>query len=158
MTTVMPRRTHNAIDISKYIICVAQSNGDTITNLKLQKLLYYAQAWFLVNNDNTKLFDDDIVAWQYGPVVVSVYEEFKSFGRAPIDIACDLDRDFSDLCNKVKEYLNEFCETFLSYSATELVAITHQEEPWLEAIAKGYGTVINTETMYKFYTKMLDNE
>lgn len=149
---------NNAIEISKYILCLAQCNGDTITNLKLQKLLYYAQAWFLVNNNNTKLFEDDIEAWQYGPVVPSVYNEYKIFGRAPIEIDCDLNKDFSNLCDNTKQYLNEFCEAFLKYSATELVGMTHQEKPWQEAITKGVYTPINTNTMYEFYSDLLYNE
>lgn len=148
---------NNALDISKFIICLAQNNGDTITNLKLQKLLYYAQAWYLVNNGNKKLFEDDIIAWQYGPVVVSVYEKYKEFGRRPIDIDCNIETDFGNIPDCIKKYLAEFCEVFLHFSATELVGMTHQEKPWQEAISNGIGTPVNTDTMYKFYTEMLNN-
>lgn len=151
-------RNITAKDIAKYIICLAQINGDTITNLKLQKLLYYAQAWFLVNNNNRRLFPEDIVAWQYGPVVPCVYDEYKIFGRKPIYIECDFENDFNFICDNIKIYLSEFCEEFLKYSATELVGMTHQEKPWIEAIDKGIYTPICTDTMYTFYTDMLNNE
>lgn len=158
MAVMMKEKCENsALDIAKYILCIAQNNGDTITNLKLQKLLYYAQAWFLVNNDNKKLFEDSILAWQYGPVVQAVYDEYRSFGRLPIEIK-DCDGKFENLTENVKNYLNEFCETFFRYSATELVTMTHQEKPWIEAISKGYGAEIDTDSMYKFYTNMLKNE
>lgn len=55
-------------------------------------------------------------------------------------------------------YLAEFCEEFLKYSATELVGMTHQEQPWIEAINKGIYTPICTDTMYEFYTDMLKND
>ena len=157
MTLMANEIKNSALDVSKYIICLAQRNGDIITNLKLQKLLYYAQAWYLVNNNNSKLFEDDIEAWQYGPVVPKVYNEFKSFGRKPIILDCDLERDFPDLSEDDKHYLNEFCEAFFRFSATELVAMTHQEKPWIEAINNGVHSIINTDTMYKFYTDMLNN-
>ena len=143
-----------ALRISEYILCVAQEYGDLITNLKLQKLLYYAQAWFMVNNNGEKLFEDDIEAWQYGPLVPAVYDQYKSFGRTPIEIECDMNC-FKDLCDNVKEFLNEFCLEFFKYSATEMVTATHNEQPWIEAIEKGIHTPIDTELMYKFYSNML---
>ena len=149
---------YKAERIADFIICLAQENGDLITNLKLQKLLYYAQAWFLVNNNNQKLFDDDIVAWQYGPVVKSVYERYQYFGRSPIIIDCNISTDFEDLSIAVKDYLREFCENFLKFSATELVGMTHQELPWNEAVKKGQGSVISTDTMFTYYTRMLQDD
>lgn len=150
---------NSALDVAKYIICVALNNGDSITNLKLQKLLYYAQAWYLVNNDNEKLFEDKILAWPYGPVVQVVYDEYKNFGRSPILIDdCDLENPVDNLKESVKNYLDEFCETFFKFSATELVTMTHREKPWVNAILNGYGSEISTELMYNFYTNMLNNE
>lgn len=147
---------YTALRIAEFILCVAERYGDTITNLKLQKLLYYAQAWFLVNNDNQRLFSDDIVAWQYGPVVTAVYNRFQSFGRSPIEIECDI--DFSDICLEVQQYLEEFCREFFKFSATELVGMTHQELPWNEAVKNGYGSTINTDTMFRYYTDMLNQD
>lgn len=149
---------YNALRIADFIICLANLNGDTITNLKLQKLLYYAQAWFLVNNNNQRLFSDEIQAWQYGPVVPSVYEQYQSFGRTPIFIDCNIETDFEDLSIEVKRYLREFCETFLRFSATELVGMTHQELPWNQAVKEGYRTSINTDTMFHYYTNMLNQD
>lgn len=143
--------------IARYIIAFAQYTGDVVTNLKLQKLLYYAQAWFLVNNDGKKLFPEDIEAWQYGPVVPSVYKKYKSFGRNPIEIDCNFEKDFEHLPKNIREYLSEFCEKFLSLSAAELVGMTHQETPWCEAAAQGVGTPISTDTMFVYYTELLNN-
>ena len=70
---------YRAIDIAKIIVNDAIDIGHPITNLKLQKLLYYVQAAFLVEY-NTPCFDDDIVAWKYGPVVERVYNDFRIYG------------------------------------------------------------------------------
>lgn len=148
---------HTASQIAKFLLGLANQNGDTITNLKLQKLLYYAQAWYLVNNSNNKLFSDDIEAWLYGPVVPEVYNEYQSFGRSPITIEVSIQNDFPDICQHVRQFLQEFSETFFGFSATELVGMTHQELPWNEAVKNGYHTKINTDTMFRFYTEMLNN-
>lgn len=142
-----------AIDVAKYILCIANTNGDLITNLKLQKLLYYAQAWYMVNFDGSKLFEDDIEAWQFGPVIKSIYELFKNFGRKPIILSDEECSDY-DLTETQKSYLAEFCEKFLRYSATELVGMTHNETPWKKAYEQGNNTVIDTDLMFEFYKNM----
>ncbi len=149
---------YKATEIADYILCIAQENGDLITNLKLQKLLYYAQAWFLVNNNNERLFSDEIEAWQYGPVIPAVYNKYQKFGRSPIVIDCDIENDFNNINDCTKEYLREFCQYFFRFSATDLVSMTHQEKPWLEAVEQGLNTPINTDTMYNFYSEMLEDE
>lgn len=145
-------------DIAKYILSFAQYTGDVITNLKLQKLLYYAQAWFLVNNEGRRLFPEEIEAWQYGPVIPSIYQKYKDFGRTPIEVDYDYEKDFGYLPENVRQYLSEFCEKFFSLSAAELVGMTHQERPWREAMAAGAGTPISTDVMFEYYTELLNDE
>ena len=72
---------HTASEVAKWFLAynrdvLAEEGGEYISNLKLQKLLYYAQGSFLAVTDSP-LFDDPIVAWQHGPVVESVYHEYK---------------------------------------------------------------------------------
>ncbi len=143
----------SAIDVAKFILCIANANGDLITHLKLQKLLYYAQAWHMVNFDGKKLFDDDIQAWQFGPVIKSIYDNFRDFGRNPIILSDEDCEDYS-LTEIQKTYITEFCEEFLRYSATELVGMTHNEEPWKKAYELGNNTIIDTNLMFNFYKKM----
>ena len=67
---------YKALDIANKIISKTDlEHGDTISNLKLQKMMYYQQGFHLAYF-GTPLFDEDIVAWQYGPVVPSVYKEY----------------------------------------------------------------------------------
>lgn len=142
---------YNALDIAKYIICYAYEKGVTITNLKLQKLLYYAQAWYLVNF-GTALFDDKIEAWQFGPVVPSVYNEFKSFGRNPIELT---DYECTNIISDETciNYLDEFCEHFMKYSSTDLVSMTHNEEPWKKAYLSD-NKEIKPEILKEYYSKL----
>lgn len=63
---------YSALDVAKYIINKCTIEHDAISNLQLQKILYYIQKWFLQNG--LVAFDDDFEAWSFGPVVLSVYQ------------------------------------------------------------------------------------
>lgn len=146
-----------AYDVAKYILSVAYRNGDVITNLKLQKLLYYAQAWYMVNNNSEILFEDEIQAWRFGPVVPSVYEKMKRFKYNPISMKLS-EKDYETLDKKQKDFIEDFCNYFLHFSATELVSMTHNETPWIEAFKKGSHTKIDVTSMYTYYSNLLNNE
>ncbi len=139
-----------AINVAKYILNMANNEGDLITNLRLQKLLYYAQAWYLVNFDRP-LFDDTIKAWTFGPVVGSVYYIYKKFRHTPIDYKNkeDIGKLFSE---QDKEFLAEFYGVYSNYSAHDLLNMSHNDAPWIEASATT-SQVIDIDRMKEFYTK-----
>ena len=85
----------NAIELSKNIIAYAAMNGYQVTNLKLQKTLYYVQGYYLARFGKP-LFADEIVNWAYGPVVPEAYFKFCSYGAAPIE-AEDIPNYFAGL-------------------------------------------------------------
>lgn len=140
--------------ITKAIMKIANDSGDLITNLKMQKLLYYAQAWYMVNNNGELLFEEPIEAWKFGPVVPVAFEKLKKNRNKAIEMQVS-ENDIKDLNKNQIIYIKEFCENFLKYSATELVAMTHNELPWKEAWDKGEKSIISTATMYNFYKDML---
>lgn len=74
----MPR----ALDVAKYIVNESTLKNYQISNLKLQKILFFLQREFL--KQGKEAFEDDIEAWQFGPVVPVVYQEFCMFGANPI--------------------------------------------------------------------------
>lgn len=145
----------SALDVAKYFLYVAFQNGDTITNLKMQKLLYYAQAWYMVNNDGNLLFADEIEAWKYGPVIPAVYKFFKEYNSCPINYSVS-ESDIAVVAQHERDFLDEFAVEYFSMSATELVSMTHNEEPWKLAYAKGINTKIDALGMYNFYKAMLN--
>ena len=102
----------------------------TLTNKKLQKLVYYAQVWSLALNDE-RLFPEKIEAWVHGPVVPSLYDRFKRFGFGPIS------DEFSDPSNRFSEeqlqLLEEVWRVYGKYDAGYLEMLTHSEAPWQEA-------------------------
>lgn len=72
-----------ALNVAKYIISWCATNGAPVSNLKLQKILYFAQGEYYQQTGQL-LFDDDFLAWRLGPVVRAVYEEYCSYGASSI--------------------------------------------------------------------------
>lgn len=129
----MTKSTHSALDIANYFILLANQQyvdvgtPEGITNLKLQKILYFAQAAHLAVNDKP-LFDEEILAWKFGPVVKSVYEEFRKFGNSPIELSENQKAPaFND---HLVNFLESIWGIYGKFSAYELVNITHAHKPW----------------------------
>lgn len=112
---------YKAMDIAKYFI-----NELHPEPLKLQKLLYFAQGFSYAFYDK-ELFNDDFEAWVHGPVIPSIYHEYKSYEYNPIDLNYTL-KEFS---NDVIDLLEYVKKNYAKYDAKYLEEITHKEEPWL---------------------------
>src|SRR5882762_4780465 len=120
---------YNAIDIAKHILKLSNPEvGDIISNLKLQKLLYYTQGFHFAMTDEP-LFKEDIYAWQYGPVVPEVYHEFKYLGSGAIPVPED---QGIQLDEKISELIADVFNVYGQYSALKLMDMTHNETPWKE--------------------------
>lgn len=105
--------------------------ADGISNLKLQKLLYYAQSAFLALKDKP-LFSNDIIAWNHGPVVEEIYHKYKKYGSNDID-------EFSavKIDAETEKVLTEVYNVFGEYSAWGLRNLTHTETPWRNTSRNG---------------------
>jgi uncharacterized phage-associated protein len=114
--------------VADYLLVECRERGEVLTNLKLQKLIYYAQAWELALR-NRELFAEDCQAWIHGPVVPSQYHRFRDFQWRPI--TAEISRPA--LPEDVRSHLNEIVDVFGTDSAVALELMTHREPPWLEA-------------------------
>ena len=122
----------SALDVAKYYLClVDREAGDTISNLKLQKLVYYAQAWSLVLRGEP-LYDEQIQAWMHGPVVPVVYYSYRKHGSSSIPHPTDFDGIETFSSDEI-EVLDEVWRAYGDLSGTALRNLTHQETPWLKA-------------------------
>lgn len=107
----------------------SRSRGIAMSNLMLQKLLYYSQAWHLALA-NAPLFNEDFEAWVHGPVVPAVFRRFKHF-------RWDAITDAVNPCNdaQLNVYLDSVLNSYGGYSAKQLERLTHSEWPWIFARA-----------------------
>jgi uncharacterized phage-associated protein len=114
-----------AFDVAKYIL----KKRGSLTAMKLQKLLYYCQAWSLVW-DEKPLFDNKIQAWVNGPVLPSVY----NFHRGQYFVS---DADFTFACGELNVEQIKTIDAVLGFygdkSAQWLIELTHSEKPWIDA-------------------------
>ncbi|MBP9773104.1 MAG: SocA family protein [Candidatus Peribacteraceae bacterium] len=145
---------YKAEDIAVYFINLANQqvideSGATegITNLKLQKILYFAQAAHLAVHEKP-LFKEEIEAWKFGPVVPSIYKKYKQYTNKVIPNS----KVVLEFDEQLINFLNSIWEIYGKYSAAELVEITHQHKPWKQAFFEGKGTtVIEKAVMMSHY-------
>ena len=146
----------NVFDVARYILSlVDEDEGDFISNLKLQKLLYYAQGFHLAMFDEP-LFDEQIEAWAHGPVVHKVYDEYSVFGASPIPIPENL--DFDKLDEATRSFLDEIYAVVGQFSAWKLREMTHDEPPWKEAYGRGKNKVISEDAMKVYFSQFVESE
>lgn len=141
---------YKALDIARYIIERCREKNRTVSNLKLQKILYFVQAEFLVTK-NQPCFGETIEAWDFGPVVPEVYYEYRMYGSA--NIPCIGKSRVNQLISaRDKEVLNGIIDECSRYSASALVEITHNQTPWAEAYDQaGYNNEITTESIKDYF-------
>ncbi len=119
-----------------------------MTNMKLQKMLYYEQGYHLAQF-GTPLFDEPIEAWQYGPVVPCVYDKYSSYGRSGIEPE---DGSFEFESDEEMDLFFRVFETYNKFSAYGLMELTHKESPWLNARRPlGHGVVIPQCEIEKYF-------
>lgn len=118
-----------AIIVAESIVAFCERHGDVVTNLRLQKLLYYTQAWHLALYGES-LFPEKFEAWSSGPVQPDTYARFKHFGSQPITILHE--REWK-LPQKVDKHIADVMQSYGRLSPYELELLVCQETPWHEA-------------------------
>lgn len=121
----MKRQTYSVFDIANWFL-----SHKSMTHKKLQKLCYYAQAWFCSLYDGTPLFEEEIQAWVHGPVVPSLYPVYANYKWSEIS---KRDFDSSDFDERVTDVLTAVYNTYGDLSGDQLESLTHSEDPWIQA-------------------------
>lgn len=144
----------SCFDVAKYFLAQASEDaGDLISNLKLQKLLYYAQGFHLALYDKP-LFPEPIEAWIHGPVVPALYEYYKKYGAGAIDYPRDV--DFSIYDDETRSFLDEVYSVFGQFSAWKLRNMTQEEYPWKLAVQNN--SEISHKSMKEYFKTQLESE
>lgn len=123
-------------EITAEIIADYFLTKETMTPKKLQKIVFYAYAWFIAlfneeeNNITNILFDEVPEAWIHGPVFPKLYDKYRDYGWSEIP---KLDKSIKFESNQLNEFLETIWYVFGQYSANNLESMTHQEDPWINA-------------------------
>lgn len=155
---------NGALDVARYIVNYSNEIDCGTSNLKLQKLLYFVQAYFLVEL-NRQCFHEEIEAWDFGPVVPCVYHEFKQFGSATIPPVVSVFKiDQENIWASTMEpytsatvnrddlpHINTVVDMFKDYSASQLVDITHGQRPWKDAYVYRENRPISVESIEEYF-------
>ena len=144
------KKVYSALEVARHIINYANSNDQLLSNLKLQKILY---------------FEDDIEAWDFGPVVPAVLREYKFFGSFNIPpvkhyYVEDESQPFNfrrvvfydiDITNEDKAVIDEVVDYFADYSAVDLTELTQKQFPWQNAYCKCFKKVISAQSIKEYF-------
>lgn len=126
------RPMYTSKQIADWILSkIDREAGDTISPLKLQKLLYYSQAWYYTLTDK-KLFDEEIQAWAHGPVVPSQYRRFSYIQIYDNIKANSIKLEVPELSKEEQDILDEVFSIYGEKSASYLEKLSHAEKPWKE--------------------------
>ena len=143
---------YTAHDIANYFLFKAAKEEELLSNLKLQKLVYYAQGIHLAHY-GTPIFRDIIKAWAYGPVVPTLYRVYKQYGAG--GVPADESFNPKNIDKDMREFLDEVYKAFGQFSATRLMDFTHTDQCWKDAHPNG---IISHKSMQESLKKYLKND
>ena len=156
MTGATNKVKHTCYDVANYFLkCQRVEAGEYITNMKLQKLVYYAQGIYLAMK-NEPLFDEVINAWDYGPACEELYQKYKQYDKNPIPIPFDLNT-LEIFDKETREILDLVYNHYGEYSAWGLSNLSHEEPTWKNAYKRGRD-VITHESMREYFITQLEND
>lgn len=146
-------KTYSAEQIASYLLTLAGAEDNDMSNLKLQKLCYYAQG-LITAMRGQRLFQEEMSAWDHGPVVPSLYHKYKGNGSQPIPVVTNFDADQIDPSDR--EALDDIFEYYGQYSPWRLRNMTHEEKPWIDAY-KG-NKLISIDAMIEFFAPQIEED
>ncbi len=141
----------SCFDVADYFLSkVDEEAGDVISNLMLQKMVYYAQGFSLAVYDKP-LFEEDLIAWQHGPVCVPLYQKFQN-GDCASGIPAPISLNLEKFSQSDKELLDEVYAVYGQFSAWKLRNMTLGEAPLKETPVNG---IISLRVMKSFFKERL---
>ena len=156
-------RMGTASSVANEFLKLSNEQSSEITNMKLVKLMYIAQGLSLALLERPLFEDDKIEAWKYGPVVPSIYHEFKHFKSDPITAkSVTLDSNWAHssepelTSDDDKKIVQLTWNLYKDSSAEDLVVSTHRPgTPWSLAYTQGKNSVIDNRVIKKYYDKFI---
>lgn len=138
---------YTALEISKYILNKCIEINRPISNLQLQKILYYVQGEYIKYTNGQVLFNDKIMAWDYGPSIPDVYYEYNHYSASNI---LDFQNNI-ELEQSIKDIIDPIIIEKSLFSAWILVEKTHSESPWIDAYNRRRNSSITINDLKKWF-------
>ncbi len=151
---------NNIIYDAYYLINKFNEEKKQVTNMQIQKLMYFFEAYYLnIHPEVDKLYDCNFNAWAFGPVSIPLYKEFRKFGNSAIELTEKNKSDGEKISEDKKKLLNNIFEVFKEVPAMVLVQITHMDDsPWSkvwkangEKVGYGANTYINKQETKEWF-------
>lgn len=146
ISELISMRHYDVSDIVATMIICAKDQNKSITNLQLQKYLYYIQGEH-IKNTGELLFDEAFYAWNYGPVLYSVWKDYAKNSRYPIE-NIESGNVIEDAT--IKELIVQKTKELLEINIWTLVDKTHDEMPWKKAREKECDLIDNNDLIVEF--------
>lgn len=158
----------NAWDLGHIVTNYVNQKGDTVSHKKLQKLLFYVEAWHLVNFGKP-ILDEDFQAWVHGPVIPELYQKLKDFGFNDLKVVNEedktVDKQIEEIIAKngldgnTLEFIYSVLDNYGSLTSFDLELLTHSEKPWIEARGncaphERCANIIPKDKMQAFYSQL----
>lgn len=145
--------SYDVLDVCEYVIYYSNKKDYGISNLKLQKILYFIQAYFLINNPSRCCFGEKIEAWDIGPVIPKAYRAYKRFGGCDIPLLPEFENKANHSCilDQDKQLINTVIDKFADYSAVDLYDLTTLQSPWLDSYFPNLDREITPETIKEYF-------
>lgn len=141
---------NNIVYDAYYLISLFNKDEKTVTQLQIQKMMYFLEAYYMaINTDVKQLYKCNFNAWAFGPVSIPLYIAFKKYGENPI-VLNEKERELGNsISNDKKRMIEYIYEVFGDLSAMKLVELTHREDsPWYSTWIKNGGKVVYGEKSY----------
>ena len=141
---------YRAKTIAEYFLLLAKEQGEAITPLKMQKLIYFAHGWNLAIQ-GVPLVNEDVKAWPYGPVIPSIYAAYKKYGRLaiPADKECEKIDEGLQGDTSTTTILNKVWDVYRKFTAFQLSNMTHEPgTPWQKTNTED---TISNEEIRKYF-------
>lgn len=152
-----------ALQVARYFITLnnleCKEEAADLSKLKIQKLLYYAQGYYLALF-NKPLFEENIEAWDHGPVVREVYDQFKQHEGIYVPTNAYRMNEAEQECIETdkRELIEEVFCLMGQYSAWKLRDKTHNEEPWLNSYETGKNNIISIAAIQSYFKHYVNGQ
>lgn len=121
----------NIVYDSYYLVNLFKNAGIKVTQLQIQKIMYFFEAYYMCEKNVDQLYECNFNAWMFGPVAIPLHKEYKIFEGRPITLTEEKEKIGNEIREEKKKILNYIFEVFGNFSPQQLVDLTHRVgSPW----------------------------